>query len=155
MREHERDALIVRIRGTWTRGGPSNEAWESLLDPLDAGAAGTTLARLARELEHAPSIARFLQTYKSTRTRDTDPIPSEAVCSLGRCDGSGWLDHPFRSGEHTYTGVRPCSCRYGRGREAVYRSIVGEHGVGDDDTPASPPEIAHREPPRSTQEVTL
>lgn len=108
----EADLLGKRIINCW-RGGPPLAEWVEELTPLELGQAGTTYARLKRQLEHAPSIARFMAEYRTLDTHDasTRPVP------CGWCS-DGWVEtrpHEFRG--WVYSGVEPCPhCAEGRAR---------------------------------------
>lgn len=108
MTPDEADALGKRIINNW-RGGPPLVEWIDALVPLHAGQAGTTFIRLRDELEHAPSIAKFRQTYRGIHTRETDER-----CEA--CGGNGTVTGPtFDRNGHTYTSAIPCpSCEAGR-----------------------------------------
>lgn len=67
------DGIAKRIINCW-HGGPRLDEWVDTLTPLDEGTAGTTFVRLRAELEHAPSIARYLATYRALRTPANQPI---------------------------------------------------------------------------------
>jgi len=128
--------LAARIHSTWA-GGPTAEVWVEELLPLDEGTAGTTLVRLRRELERAPSVAKFLDRYRGLSTRSAT---ARVECVM--CDGEGWVtssESPVRSMvrdddgnlvaaegekfEHRYSYVTPCTCEAGRRMVDVHRAI--------------------------------
>ena len=115
--------LATRISQTW-RGGPATHVWEEELENLDAGRAGTTYAKLRREAEHAPTIARFHALYRTTGQ-------PEAPESCHRCDGTGWeraRDHVAQDrhgDEIRYAQVAPCRhCRNGERMQPVYATLA-------------------------------
>lgn len=86
MTPDEADQLAKRIINTW-HGGPPLAEWRDTLTELDAGTAGTTYVRLRAELDHAPSIARYLSEYRTLHTPANDPIRHHCH----HCHGTGWL----------------------------------------------------------------
>lgn len=111
----EADDLAKRIINCW-RGGPPLTEWRDELVQLDAGQAGTTYARLKRDLEHAPSIARFIAEYRALDTHDGGNRPAKC----GVCGDSGWIEaQRHQSHGQVYSGWAPCVyCAEGRAREA-------------------------------------
>jgi hypothetical protein len=79
----EATTLIARIKHTW-RGGPHPDIWREVLLDLDAGTAGTTIVRLAREHDDPPTIALFIRTYRSLDTAANDPVspPPPVGCPI-------------------------------------------------------------------------
>lgn len=132
MTHSEARDLAVRIRETWTGGGPSVDVWIEELEPLDAGTAGTTLVRLRREEERAPSIAKFLATYRALATPHNVDRPK---CEL--CDCTGWVQtddllhgDPDNGGQ-VYSQVVPClACEYGAQAKRVLPTILKTNGYG-------------------------
>ena len=118
MTDTEATTLIARIKHTW-RGGPHPDVWREVLLELDAGTAGTTIVRLARDLDDAPSIAAFLRTYRSLNTPANNPIP-EPQPPCPTCHGDGWQSIADRH-------VIPCHCPAGQQRAAVYRKIIDDN----------------------------
>lgn len=115
MLRQEATDLAVRIGQCFN--GPPIDVWEEDLGNLDAGRAGTALARLRREHEHRwLSVAQFMNMYRSIHTEDA----STAAPECGECDNTGWRPAPdlIRNGgtdaEHRNTQVRPCDCPDGR-----------------------------------------
>ena len=113
----------------------ANDPWDHWIDtllPLDAGQAGTTLARMMRSTDK-PSPASFLAAYGQLRTRSAEEV---IVCEL--CANTGLVtchEHPRHRGHWqgrekerpvliTADGpdpsvclcniARPCSCKVGR-----------------------------------------
>lgn len=117
MLRHEATDLAIRIGQCFN--GPPVDVWEDDLGPLDAGRAGTALARLRREHEHRwLSIAQFMNMYRAIHTDDPSSV---TVC--GDCDNTGWVEAPnnvLEAGtdhERRYTAVKPCRCSTGSERE--------------------------------------
>lgn len=106
----EATELGKRIINAWHGAAPLAQWIEELIE-LDAGRAGTAFVRCRRELEHAPSIARFMAEYKSLDTTDGSSRPE-----CGWCWRTGWIE----AGRYEYkgdvqTGVQPCPhCDTGR-----------------------------------------
>ena len=118
MLRQEATELAVRIGQCFN--GPPIDVWEEDLGQLDAGRAGTALARLRREHEHRwLSIAQFMNMYRSIQT--TDGSNAEPDCD--ECDNTGWVkatDIVLEAGTDTerhYSAVKPCGCPVGRDRE--------------------------------------
>jgi hypothetical protein len=117
--------LIARIKHTW-RGGAHVDVWREVLVDLDAGTAGTTIVRLARDLDDPPSIAAFLRAYRALRTPANDPIPQPAQPRCEACGGDGWVvsspliaHNPVMCSGSVAAGtchchaVEPCRCSAG------------------------------------------
>jgi hypothetical protein len=122
MTPQEARQLAVRIHETWTRG-PSVDIWCEELERLDAGTAGTTYARLRREEEHAPSIAKFLAVYRGLHTASNDT--EQPFCPM--CDKTGWIESAeLMKGEITYSQVIPCpaGCEYGAQAKRIHHGIL-------------------------------
>lgn len=120
-------ALAHKIVQTWT-GGPKEAIWAEELEELDEGTAGTAYARLRRECEHCPSIAKFIAEYRALRTPHNVDKP-ECVW----CDGTGWVEGPDQvfppSSAHpngyTDSTVVPCPCKeYGDQARRVHQTIL-------------------------------
>ena len=73
MNRPEAEALTARIRETWSTGGPSEKVWTEELQALDAGRAGTALARLRHSEDRCPTIHRFLEAYQLVQTETSHP----------------------------------------------------------------------------------
>jgi hypothetical protein len=113
MNEHDADAIAKRIINTW-HSGPRLTEWVEVLAGLDAGTAGTAYIRCRNELEHAPSIAKFIAVYRSLHTATTHPV-DRPTC--GACDGTGFVDAPNLTTPdgRSYTQVDRCPhCTNGR-----------------------------------------
>jgi hypothetical protein len=113
MNEHDADAIAKRIINTW-HSGPRLTEWVEVLAGLDAGTAGTAYIRCRNELEHAPSIAKFIAVYRSLHTATTHPV-DRPTCAA--CDGTGWVDAPnlITPDGRSYTQVDRCPhCDNGR-----------------------------------------
>lgn len=119
--------------------GPPAHVWEEVLLDLDAGTAGTAIARLTRTHERRwLSPAEFLGAYRSLDTKDPGNRPKRC----DSCDDSGWVEaEPFTrdaDSEHprTYTAWEPCRCPEGRSRRAssVWRDRPSDRQ--DEDTAA-------------------
>lgn len=130
MLRQEATDLAVRIGQCFN--GPPIDVWEEDLGQLDAGRAGTALARLRREHEHRwLSIAQFMAAYRSVRTDDA----SNAVPHCDECDNTGWkpaadlVRNPGTETEHRNTQVRPCTCQDGR---RAAESAVWKHRGNED-----------------------
>lgn len=113
MTPNEAATIAAKILARFT--GPPADAWEETLATLDAGRAGTALARITRSHEHRwLSIAQFLAIYNGLHMDDASTKPK-----CGWCDGTGWLEtlqHVARG--QVYSGVEPCTrCNEGRARE--------------------------------------
>jgi hypothetical protein len=120
--------LAVKLKETW-HGGPSVDVWVEELEPLHAGTAGTTLVRLRREEDRAPSIAKFLALYRSLHTQETE----KPYCPV--CDSTGWIEGPDLikgdpdNGGARYTQVIPCiACEYGAQARRIHPKIL-EHNA--------------------------
>jgi len=114
------EALTLAVKINQTFSGPPTDVWEEDLQLLDAGRAGTALARLRREHEHRwLSIAAFMAMYRSVNVEDQSTRPDDC----DRCDSGGWIEGapsilelgPDNSIE--YTTVQPCNCPHGREAE--------------------------------------
>lgn len=117
MLRQEATDLAVRITQCFT--GPPIDIWEEDLGTLDAGQAGTTLARLRREHEQRwLSIAAFMAMYRSLDTTDA----STPVNTCHHCDNTGWVRAPDvvrnegTDTEYHDTSVKPCDCDEGQQR---------------------------------------
>jgi len=104
MNRHEYEALTARIRETWSHGGPSEKTWHEELAELDAGRAGTALARLRRSEERCPSIHRFYEAYRLVETEHSHPYERPRCAT---CDGNRWVP---TSNERNATVVRCPDC---------------------------------------------
>jgi hypothetical protein len=130
MTREEASELAKRIINCW-RGGPPLAEWTDELQRLDAGQAGTAYVRLKRELENAPSIARFIAEYRALNTHDGGNVKPKC----GWCSDGGWIPtqrHEFKGG--VYSGVEPCThCPTGAGcRESqTWRTTGMRHFVSD------------------------
>jgi len=111
--------LAVRIHETW-RGGPTVDIWTEELEPLHQGTAGTTYARLRRDEEHAPSIAKFHAIYRALHTNETE----QPRCPV--CDSTGWIEaSDLVKADITYTQVAPCiACEYGAQARRIHPQIL-------------------------------
>jgi len=118
MTSAEATALAVRISQCFT--GPPVDVWEEDLANLDAGRAGTALARLRRDHDQRwLSVAAFLAMYRSIHTDDASTVEK-----CGWCDASGWVqvdDLVINAGtdrEYRDSQVVPCShCSHGKQAE--------------------------------------
>lgn len=110
MTRDEATDLATRICQTWPRAIPAH-VWEEELLELDAGRAGTALAKLRRTEKHAPSIAEFFDMYRSLNTDDRSTRPPD--CS--RCDNQGTVSTLADNGDGVlvWQPVTPCSCGWG------------------------------------------
>lgn len=115
MTEPEAEDLATRIVQTW-RATPPADVWVEELLRLDAGACGTAFARLRREASKAPTIAEFLNVYRTINVTDGGN-KQERKCA--ECDNSGWVYAPelvlgTGDAETRYSQVMPCKCTAGR-----------------------------------------
>lgn len=134
MKLHEADAIALRLRGAWPRSVIAPETWIAELTELDRARAEEACRQLVRSEEHAPSIARFLATYRNL----AGTAPDDQRCP--ECQNTGWVvdnNHPahWRGTPDTIPkipdhylpddgclceAVRPCTCRYApRGRRRL------------------------------------
>lgn len=133
--------LAEKIYETWPRSNLPMHVWEeelTILDDLDShaeGRAGTALRRLRRELRHPPTIAEFLEAYRSVQVNDAS---TREHCQA--CDSSGWVDHPcqLKTPQGTdYRSVTACSrCELGKRMARTQRRILAANAGGahrDDD----------------------
>lgn len=81
MNRQEATELATKFSQTWPRG-PVTQVWEEELAECDAGRAGTAFAKMRRELEHAPSVAKFFSFYRALHVAGDEP-----ACS--QCGGAG------------------------------------------------------------------
>jgi hypothetical protein len=121
MRREESAELGQMFAKTW-RGGPHPDVWAEELEELHYGQAKTAYHKLRREEEHAPTIKKFIDAYRSLIQ------PDEKVgCVL--CESSGWVEvvehGPACNGtDHCHcSAVKPCRCSNGRQRESAFRNI--------------------------------
>lgn len=118
----EAAVLADKLKSSWPSSKITPEVWAEELLPLDAGRVGTAIVRLRRELEHPPSIVRFLQEYRALRTvgRPRDPFSHE--CDV--CEDVGWVDAGHvQDDQFTRAGVKPCTCKAGQELEPVFGRI--------------------------------
>jgi hypothetical protein len=107
MTPDEADHLGKRIINSF-RGGPPLTDWREVLEPLDAGKAGTAYMRL-RSATDAPSVKQFMDEY---RKLDTTPTTTTGPCT--RCDDTRFVPGPdivHNAGtdhERRYSTVEPC-----------------------------------------------
>jgi hypothetical protein len=119
-------AELGQLFGKTWRGGPHPDVWAEELEELHYGQAKTALHRLRREEEHAPSIKKFLDTYRALTA------PGETVaCRV--CESSGWVEVVDEHGpscngtDHCHCSeVKPCHCANGRQRESAFHAIQKE-----------------------------
>lgn len=123
--------LATRISQTWPRGVNAS-VWEEVLTELDGGAAGTAYVRLRSSETNAPSIAKFMETYRSIRSTQ---MPAEPAARCLICDGTGWepaADHVVTiNGEEAqrYSQVAPCpACDAGDKMKRTRVEILRRNG---------------------------
>lgn len=117
----EAESTAQRIHSSWPgQRQLSLETWVEELLELDYGTAGTALVRLRRDLDHPPTIARFLGAYRALHTVSNDPIPFQCR----QCDGTGWVTRDYQAHGRTYRGAEPCRCRAGRDHERQYTEML-------------------------------
>lgn len=134
----EADMLAKRIINTW-RGGPPLTEWVGVLTTLDYGTAGTCFVRLRDDLEHAPSIAKWMHTYKSLRTPANDPTDLRACHRNGCTDGAITYFTSHRG--HRYRHTARCTCTAGRHNYPALPELPANlpPSAFDPDAPADPP----------------
>jgi hypothetical protein len=126
MTRQEATDLATRINQTWPRG-LATTVWEEELAPLDAGRAGTAIARL-RRTEQTLSIARFWTEYRTINTTDGSTRPHIADCNLCQNTGTAPVSGMVKCADGTMlemdVAVGPCTCPRGRDMENTLRGIV-------------------------------
>lgn len=119
MTPQEAAVLADKIKGSWPSSKIAPDVWAEELAPLDAGRAGTTLARLRREHEHPPSIAQFHGEYRRVNTHQQTRDPFHYECDA--CEDTGWVDATLVN--DTTSSVKPCRCKVGQEAEPVFARL--------------------------------
>lgn len=108
MTPDEARTLTRKLIDAWPNG-TKGYIWTELLEPLDAGTAGTAFARLLRDHEHdrTPTPQRFIGMYRSLHTEATDPTETR-TCQT--CHGTGGVEAPdlITADGRRYTQVDRC-----------------------------------------------
>lgn len=124
--------LATRISQSWPRG-VNTSVWEDVLTPLDAGAAGTAYVRLLHTENTSPTVAKFLDMYRSIRASD---IRAEDRPDCDRCGSTGWergadIVRTDADGTECYrtTSVAPCRwCDTGKQTGPVHMAVLRANG---------------------------
>lgn len=143
--------LADKITRIWPRGAINLDMWTEVLEELHYGPAEAAIRRLRDTADAMPSIAQFRHGYHAelgTAREDRVDCP--------KCGGDGWQNvHNYEVNGEIYSGVKPCSCRNGKGTEDVYRRIIeandaelAHHGRGRDERAVGPPRFATVHPIR-------
>lgn len=115
--------LALRIAQTWPRG-IATQVWEEELVELDAGRAGTALAKLRRSEKNAPTIAVFFEVYQTISTTDRSTKPTD-------CDTCGNTGVTARlvmhEGVEIWGPVSPCRCPWGEAKAPALAKAVLEN----------------------------
>lgn len=123
MTPNEAVVLAEKLRNSWPQSKISLDVWAEELASLDAGRAGTALARLRRESEHSPSIARFIMEYRAVETHQHHRDPYVHEC--GDCEDTGFVE--VRRPQDSLTAassVKPCMCKAGQELEPSFGRIL-------------------------------
>lgn len=125
MNRNDAADLADKIAKTW-RGGSHPDSWAEELEELHYGQAQAAFYQLRKTEDRAPSIARFLQHYRSLTTHDDTTI------NCPKCDGGGFVECTDHR-RHSPTCNEPddcrchaldlCDCAAGRQREAGFRRV--------------------------------
>ena len=92
MNAGEAHTLAIRIANCWRGGAPVRE-WEDALQRLDHTAAVATFERLRGNLEHPPTLARFMAEYRALTPARTVELPDElAGPAISRNDALAILE---------------------------------------------------------------
>lgn len=126
MTRNDASDLATRINQAWPRG-LATAVWEEELTPLDAGRAGTAIARL-RRTETSLSIARFWTEYRTINTTDGSNRPQHPDCTKCENTGTAPITENVKCADGTFieldTAAGPCICPRGRDMEPILGSIV-------------------------------
>lgn len=109
MTPQEADDLADRIMRAWPKMLIPPDEWRDVLRSLDAGTAGTAFIRLRNTEKYPPTIADFLDTYRSLPTQANQPI--RTLCTT--CGGDGFASFTQWINDHEYTVVKGCHCANG------------------------------------------
>lgn len=126
MNNQDATDLATRINQAFPRG-LQTAVWEEELTPLDAGRAGTAIARL-RRTETNLTIARFWAEYRTINTTDASSRPQIADCNDCQNTGNAPNREMVKCADGTFLemdiSVGPCHCPRGRDNEQTLTGIV-------------------------------
>jgi hypothetical protein len=98
MTPDQANALAIRYKNTW-RGGPSVDELRTQLADMDHTTASTVITRLARDLEHPPTIHTMWERYRATRNGERLGIPQPEYTGppISPDEAAAKGLHPYRS----------------------------------------------------------